>query len=85
MGSRTVRLDAACELKLEEVCKKTGLSISEVLRRGIEAYADSVEDVTETPYEIISRYDLGPGGYAIAPAREAKQAVARAIREKYGR
>ena len=85
MGTRTVRLDAACELKLQEVCKRTGLSISEVIRRGIEAYAASVERVTETPYEILSRYDLGPGGYAIAPASEAKQAVARAIREKHGR
>ncbi|MDE0169756.1 MAG: hypothetical protein OXS29_09600 [bacterium] len=85
MGTRTVRLDAACELKLEEVCKRTGLSVSEVLRRGIEAYADSVDQAAETPYEIFSRLDLGPGGYAVAPAREAKQAVARVIREKHKR
>ena len=85
MGTRTVRLDTACELKLEEVCKRTGLSISEVLRRGIEAYAASVEQVRETPYEIISRYDLGPGGYSVAPSGQVKQAVARAIREKHGR
>ena len=85
MGTRTVRLDAACELKLEEVCKRTGLSISEVLRRGIEAYADSVDQAAETPYEVFRRLDLGPGGYSIAPASEAKQAVARVIREKHGR
>lgn len=85
MGTRTVRLDAACELKLEEVCKRTGLSVSEVLRRGIEAYADSLDEAAETPYEVLSRIDLGPGGYAVAPASEAKQAVARIIREKHGR
>ena len=85
MGTRTVRLNAACELKLEEVCKRTGLSVSEVLRRGIEAYAASVDQSAETPYEVFSRLDLGPGGYAVAPAREAKQAVARVIRRKHNR
>lgn len=85
MGIRTVRLDAAAESKLEEACKRTGLSISEVLRRGIEAYAASLDEVAETPYEVFSRLDLGPGGYAVAPARQAKEAVARAIREKHGR
>lgn len=85
MGTRTVRLDAASESKLAEVCKRTGLSISDVLRRGIDAYSASVNQAAETPYEVFSRLDLGPGGYAIAPARQAKQAVARAIRDKHGR
>ena len=39
----------------------------------------------ETPYEILSRFDLGPGGYAVAPASQAKEAVVRVIREKHGR
>ena len=85
MGIRTVRLDPAAESKLNEVCKRTGLSISEVLRRGIEAYAASVDEVAETPYEVFRRFDLGPGGYAVSPARQAKDEVVRAIREKHSR
>ena len=85
MAIRTVRLDSAAESKLEEVCKRTGLSISEVLRRGIGAYAASVDEVAETPYEVFRRFDLGPGGNTAAPAREAKDAVTRAIREKHSR
>ena len=85
MGIRTVRLDAVAESKLKEACKRTGLSISEVLRRDIEAYSASLDEVAETPYEVFGRLDLGPGGYAVAPARQAKEAVARAIREKHGR
>ena len=85
MGTRTVRLDAETEVTLEDVCKRTGLSVSEVLRRGVAAYATAVDKAMETPYEIISRYDLGPGGYSVAPSGQAKQAVARAIKEKHGR
>ena len=47
MAMRTVRLDSAAESKLEEVCKRTVFSISEVLRRSIGAYASSVDEVAE--------------------------------------
>lgn len=83
--TRTVRLDPATESTLADVCKKTGLSMSEVIRRGIRAYAASIEEASVDPYEVFRRLDLGPGGYAIAPAREAKSAIAKAIREKHNR
>ena len=35
--------------------------------------------------EFLDEFDLGEGGYAIAPAREAKTAVRRLLREKRGR
>ena len=85
MGTRTVRLDPDAEATLDDVCERTGLSVSEVIRRGVAAYAEALDQARETPYEIISRYDLGPGGYAVAPSEQAKQAVARVIREKHGR
>lgn len=85
MGTRTVRLDPDTEETLEDVCERTGLSVSEVLRRGVAAYALAIDRAAETPYEIISRYDLGPGGYATAPSGQVKQGVAGAIREKHGR
>ena len=84
MGTRTVRLNAADESKLADLCARTGLSVSEVLRRGIEAYADSVSEAA-SPYEVFRHLDLGPGGYAAAPARRAKQAATNAIRDKYRR
>lgn len=85
MGIRTVRLDADSESALNEVRKRTGLSVSEILRRGIRAYAASVEEVATTPYEVFEGLDLGPGGYALAPSERAKEAVVGIIREKHGR
>ena len=70
---------------MADVCNRTGLSIPDVERRGIDASSTSVDQAAETPYEVFSRLDLGPGDYAIVPARQAKQAVARAIRDKHSR
>lgn len=86
MGIRTVRLDDRAEGALAELRKRTGLSISEVFRRGLRAYAASAHDETaETPYRVFRRLDLGPGGYALAPAERAKTAVVGAIGEKHRR
>jgi len=38
MSTRTVRLDDEAERTLERLRRITGLSISEVLKRGLEAY-----------------------------------------------
>lgn len=84
MSVRTVRLDDDAEATLASLRKQTGLSISDVLKRGLESYAEVVRDEsTNTPFDIFSRLDLGPGGYAMAPAREAKTAVVETLREKH--
>ncbi len=86
MGTRTVRLDDEAEKTLERLRTITGLSISEVLKRGLSAYeATALEQAHRKPYDIYRDLDLGEGGYAIAPAREAKAAVAKAIRRKHTR
>jgi hypothetical protein len=41
-----------------------------------------VAQTRRKPYDIYRELDLGAGGYAIAPAREAKSAVAGIIRRK---
>ena len=84
MGTRTIQLDDDAEATLSVLCDQTGLSISEVLKRGLQAYAALAPKVptTETPYQVFSRLDLGPGGYAIAPAKNAKKAAAQAISKK---
>ena len=47
--------------------------------------SNQADRAAETPYEILSRFDLGPGGYAVAPASQAKEAVVKVIREKHRR
>ena len=86
MGTRTVRLDEEAERTLDRVRTMTGLSISEVLKQGLSAYEnDILEQAYRKPYEIFRQLDLGAGGYAIAPAREAKSAIAEVIRRKHSR
>ena len=86
MGTKTVRLDEEAEKTLGRLRSLTGLSISEVLKRGLYAYeAEASKQAERKPYDIYRALDLGPGGYASAPAREAKSAVAQAIRRKHKR
>ena len=76
----------ACEIWPALLRKRTGLSISEVFKNGLRAYAASARDETaEPPYAVFRRLDLGSGGYAAAPARRAKTSVAAVIGEKHGR
>ena len=86
MGTRTVRLDDEAERTLTKLRRMTGLSISEVLKRGLMAYkVAALNEAHEKPYDVFLRLDLGEGGYAVAPAKEAKSAVVDAIRRKHGR
>lgn len=86
MGTRTVRLDDEAERTLDRIRALTGLSISEVLKHGLSAYETEVlEQAPRKPYEIFRQLDLGAGGYAIAPARDAKSALAAVIRRKHSR
>ena len=86
MGLRTVRLDDETEKILEQLRKTTGLSISEVLKRGVRKFSEhAVRETAATPYAAYRRLDLGPGGYAKAPARDARKAVRAAIAKKHGR
>lgn len=84
--ARTVRLDDEAEETLGHLRSITGLSISEVLKRGLHAYAAQVaEQADRKPYDVYRELDLDPGGYAGAQAREAKTAVERLIRRKHRR
>lgn len=86
MGTRTVRLDDEAEKALAMLRKSTGLSISEVLKRGLQAYAQRAQGEGEVrPYEIYRRLELGAGGWSIAPARDAKRNVREAVRRKLRR
>ncbi len=86
MGTRTVRLDDEAEKTLAKLKKVTGLSISEVLKRGLSAYEEqAMQQAAGNPFAIYRELDLGEGGYAIEPARHAKSAIKEAIRRKHKR
>ena len=73
MSIRTSRLDDRAEGTLAEPRAWVGLSVS--ARHG----------TAGTPYAAFRRLDLGPGGYAAAPAARAKTAVAAVIGKKHRR
>ena len=87
MATRTVRLDAEAEHALAALTRSTGLSISEVLKRGLMAYKEHAQNAPaeRAPYELFRRLDLGPGGYARAAAKNAKDAVRTVIARKHGK
>ena len=68
MSVRTVRLDDDAEATLAALRKQTGLSISDVLKRGLESYAEAVrEGAAARPFDIYRRLDLGPGRLCHSP------------------
>jgi negative regulator of replication initiation len=87
MATRTVRLDAEAERALTSLTKSTGLSISEVLKRGLMAYKQQAQNAPaeRAPYELFRRLDLGPGGYARAAAKDAKTSVRAIIARKHSK
>jgi hypothetical protein len=86
MSTRTVRLDEEAEQTLARLRDMTDLSISEVLKQGLNAFeAAQLAEAGRTPFDVFRRLDLGKGGYAAAPAREAKSAIAATLRRKHDR
>lgn len=86
MATRTVRLDDEAEATLKQIRDATGVPISEALKRGLSALQQQIAQTKKrTPWEIYSELDLGPGGYAIAPAENSRHGVLEAIRKKHNR
>jgi hypothetical protein len=86
MATRTVRLDDEAEQALAEVQRATGLTISQVFKRGVEALrVETKRRVREVRHDVYEQLDLGPGGYGFAPSSDAKHAVRQIIAKKHGR
>lgn len=86
MGIKTVRLDRRSEALLRDLVRRTGMNASQTLKAGLQALHRSLqEDRGKRPWDVYRTLDLGPGGYARAPASQAKQAVREIIRRKHGR
>jgi hypothetical protein len=86
MAIRTVRLDEETEKALEHVVTATGLSVSQAMKKGLLILRDEVaHEATRIPYDVYKELDLGPGGYAVAPATQTRRGVRTAIRRKLRR
>jgi len=86
MGIRTVRLDEETERALAQIVTATGLSASAAMKRGLLVLRDDiVRRGARAPYDVYKELDLGPGGYAVAPAAETRRGVRAAIRRKLKR
>jgi len=76
MATRTVRLDEESERALAEIRRHTGMQVSTALKQGLLSVRDGLRAAHRgNPYEIYARIELGPGGYACAPARQAKKYI----------
>ena len=86
MGMRTVRLDEETEKVLAQIVTVTGLSVSAAMKKGLRVLRNEVSrEAQRVPYDIYKELDLGPGGYAVAPATQTRRGVRAAIRRKLGR
>jgi len=86
MATRTVRLDKDAEEALQEVRESTGLPISEALKEGLRALRERVRNSkSRVPYDVYREFDLGKGGYAIAPSSDTRRGVRRALSKKLRR
>lgn len=81
MTLKTVRLDPRSEALLADVVRRTGMKPSQALKAGLVALHERLR-AKDDPYAVYQALDLGPGGYARAPARHAKRAVRDVIRAK---
>jgi Arc/MetJ-type ribon-helix-helix transcriptional regulator len=86
MATRTVRLDDETEKILDQLVHATGLSISAVLKQGLQVLRERLgEPSGRSAWDLYEELDLGPGGYSIAPSTESRQGIQEALRRKLGR
>lgn len=85
MATRTVRLDADAEATLADLRRRTDQSISEVIRRSLQAYSRELDaDIRMRPGEVYRKLGLpGKGGFAVAPASRAEEVIADVIRKRH--
>ncbi len=60
--------------------------LSGAMKRGLLVLRDEVvREGQRVPYDIYKELDLGPGGYAVAPAARTRHGVQAAVRRKLRR
>jgi hypothetical protein len=83
MGKRTIRLDEESERVLVELANEMGVSISEVLKRGLLALRAKQRVGATRAFDTYQQLDLGPGGYALASSSETRHGTQEVLRRKH--
>ena len=83
MATKTLRMDPEDEARLKRIQRKTGWTVSDVLKEGVRLLEETLTKApTNAAYEVYARMDLGPGGYASGPASKSREAAREAILRK---
>jgi hypothetical protein len=83
MSSKSLRLTADDEAVLARIRRRTGLTTSDALKRGLRALEKEIESKPQkTAWEIYQSLDLGEGGYAAGPATETRKTVRQILERK---
>jgi len=86
MSTRSVRLDDEAEFALEEIIKRTGMSISGAIKQGLISYREIALNTTlKRPADFFNQFDLGSGCYTLASARNSKLLLRNKMKEKVRR
>jgi hypothetical protein len=63
-------------MALKQVTKKTGWSVSSILKRGVLVLRDEVgRNSRQSAFDIYRQLDIGSGGYAAAPSTETRRGM----------
>ncbi len=83
MATKTLRMDPEDEARLKRIQHKTGWTVSDALKEGVRLLEETLARApTSAAFEIYSRQELGPGGYASGPASRSREAAREAIVRK---
>lgn len=87
MGMKTVRMEPEDEKLLERLRRRTGWTVSDILKRGMRLLDESLakQPPKKTAWEIYRELEIGPGDDSIPPASYSREAVRRAILRKHGK
>jgi hypothetical protein len=86
MPMKTLRLAPDDEKLLARIRRETGLTASDVLKRGLRALARELSAEPSTrAWEIYKSLDLGPGGDAALPSTATREQIRDLIMRKHRR
>ena len=86
MSTRSVRLDDEAESALEDIVKRTGMSISDAIKQGLVSYREiAMANTLKHPADFFTYFDLGEGGYTTGTARTSKSLLKNKIKQNVKR
>lgn len=86
MSTRSVRLDDEAESALEDIVKRTGMSISDAIKQGLVSYREiAMANTLKRSADFFAQFDLGEGGYTTGTARTSKSLLKNKIKQNVKR